>query len=88
MNETKRYELGEFDSCSEAVAACKRVVDEFLLSGDPGGKTAEELWEAYVMFGEDPFIVTTDPDCTFSAWDYSKERCAEICRPGSSTSGT
>jgi hypothetical protein len=23
-----------------------------------------------------------DPDAAFSAWDYAKERCRELCGPG------
>jgi hypothetical protein len=30
MDESERYELGEFDTLEEAVAACKKVVDAFL----------------------------------------------------------
>ena len=81
MDPSERYQLGEFDTCEMAVTACKRVVDKFLSSSNPSGKTAEELWEGYVMFGDDPFIATTDPNCSFSAWDYARQRCAEIGRP-------
>ena len=32
-DEEERYRLGEYDSCEEAVAACKMIVDEFLCKG-------------------------------------------------------
>ena len=79
MDESERYELGEFDSCESAIAACKNIVDEFLLSKHEPAQRAEEIWEGYTTFGEDPLIVTTDPACAFSAWDYAKQRCSEIC---------
>jgi hypothetical protein len=58
MDESERYKLGEFDTFDEAVAACKRIVDEFLLTGLGPTITAEVLFKSYTMFGEDPFIVT------------------------------
>ena len=41
--------------------------------------TAEELYEAYTTFGDDPSIVPSLPDAQFSAWTYARQRCAEIC---------
>jgi hypothetical protein len=41
------------------------------------GLTADEVYEKYVMFGDDPFIVAVnacDPPVAFSAWDYAKAR--------------
>ena len=71
MDESERYKLGEFDDCAAAIAACKRIVDEFLL---PNFGECEELYVTYLMFGEDPFILTDDPTCKFSARDYARER--------------
>lgn len=34
-----------------------------------------------MMFGEDPFIQGGDPECRFSAWSYTKQRCLELCSP-------
>ena len=83
MDESERYELGEFDSCESAVAACKRIVDEFLQgslgSDELQNETLQDrLWKLYSMFGDDPFIRTTDPACKFSSWDYASRRCAEL----------
>ena len=80
LDESERYTLGEFSSCAEAVAACQEIVDEFLESSFRPSMTAKELYEAYVGFGEDPFIVPADEK--FSAWDYAKRRCHEICGEG------
>ena len=71
MDENERYKLGEFDNCAAAIAACKQIVDEFLL---PNLGQSDDLLVTYVMFGEDPFIMTEDPDCKFSARDYARER--------------
>jgi len=78
MDEEARYKLGDFATLEEAVAACKRKVDEFLKVEVPPDITAAERYEQYTGFGPDPFIVTDDPDAgspPFSAWSYAKERC-------------
>lgn len=77
--EEERYKLGEYDSCQEAVEACKKIVDEFLNTEFKEGMSFKELWEGYMMFGEDPFIQEGDSNCRFSAWNYAKQRCMELC---------
>ena len=80
MDEEERYKLGDFATLDDAVAACKRMVDEFLKVEVPLDITAAERYEQYTGFGPDPFIVTDDPDAgspPFSAWNYAKERCQE-----------
>ena len=79
MDESERYKLGEFADCASAVAACKKLVDECLQQGFTESTTAEELQTSYSFFGEDPFILSDDPDCKFSARDYASRRIAEIC---------
>lgn len=84
MDEDCRYALGSFDDWKMAVAACRRIVDEFLTDSHRDGMTPEELYTGYCSYGEDPWISTLDPDCQrFSARDYAKERCQEICQEGS-----
>ncbi len=80
MDESERYKLGEFETAEAAVAAAKRIVDEYLASAYEPGMTPAELNHSYVCFGEDPFIVPQDPDSKFSAWDYARARCDELCR--------
>jgi hypothetical protein len=77
MDESERYKLGDFDDCQSAVAACKRIVDEFL-DGCDTNRGAAELFTQYTTFGEDPWISSDDASCKFSAWQYAKERCAEL----------
>ena len=79
MDESERYKLGEFETCEEAVAVCMKIVDDFLETGYKKGMSFKELYEGYVEFGEDPFIISGDKTCFFSAWDYAKKRCAELC---------
>jgi len=78
MDESERYLHGEFGSCESAIEACKRIVDEFFLSYDLGSAAPEYLLQQYAFFGEDPFIVSTDASCRFSARDYASRRCYEL----------
>ncbi len=81
LDKSHRYQLGEFDSCEAAIRACKQVVDDYLLPNYRPGMTAEQLYTSYTNFGEDPFIVTTDEQCSFSAWDYARQRSVALCAP-------
>jgi len=78
QDEGERYKLGDFAAAGEALAAARKIVDDFLRQAFRPGMTARELYSAYQGFGEDPFIVSDDPACVFSAWDYARERCAEL----------
>ena len=81
MDESERYEHGIFRTADEAIAACKRIVDDNLNDAFKPGMTEQELYEAYTMFGEDPFVVAvdnTDDAVRFSAWDYARRRCRSL----------
>lgn len=78
-DEEERYELGEFASAEEALAAARGVVDSFLGQGYRPGMSFGELYAGYTGFGQNPVILSDDPDCRFSAWDYARERCRELC---------
>lgn len=79
MDENERYKLAEFDTCKEATAACKKIVDDFLEKGYKEGMSFKELYGGYTGFGEDPFIVSDDDQCFFSAWNYARKRSTELC---------
>ena len=79
-DESARYKHGEFDTYEEAVKACKEIVDADLLNMYKEGFSAAELYSSYTSFGEDPFIKPAPKSEKFSAWDYAKLRCGEICR--------
>ena len=85
MDEAERYEHAQLHSCGEAIAACKKIVDDYLLANYNPGMTAEELYRSYTTFGEDPFVVTADKQCQFSAWEYARQRCLVLCEPDHDT---
>lgn len=82
QEEDARREHGVFDTRDEALAECRALVEQSLAAAYRPGMTAEQLYDAYVGFGDDPFIVIIDgrdDQAKFSAWTYAKERCAAIC---------
>jgi hypothetical protein len=81
MNPEARWTAGQFDTAAEAIAKCKSMVDGDLADLHEPGMTADALYQAYIHFGDDPFVAgpTGAETVTFSAWDYAKERCAAIC---------
>jgi hypothetical protein len=82
IDEAERYELGVFASLDEARSAAQALVDAYLLSAHQPGMTAQALFKSYTAFGEDPFIVAPDQEgVAFSAWEYAKRRCDDICHP-------
>jgi hypothetical protein len=76
-DEKERYRLGIFNTREEAVAACAAKVEEYFERIEKGKYSFKELWEGYMMYGEDPFISNDDGSEKFSAWNYAKTRCAE-----------
>jgi hypothetical protein len=78
----ERWEQGTYETMEEALAACRRIVDQSLESEYRPGVSAEALYGRYIHFGDDPFIVVldgSDERVAFSAWSYAKERCHAIC---------
>lgn len=78
MDTTKHWIVGEFATETEAISACKKVVDEFLGRAIEPGLAAEDLYRCYTTFGEDPFVIGPVKGPAFSAWDYAKRRCVNI----------
>jgi len=78
----ERREHGTYPTLDEALAACRDIVDQSLEQEYRAGISPEALYDRYVSFGDDPFIVVddgTDKHAAFSAWSYAKERCPAIC---------
>jgi hypothetical protein len=73
------YTHGQFDTYEQAESACRRIVDEFLTSQLRPGTTAQGLYSAYKLFGEDPYIISEESCPRFSGWDYARERCIALC---------
>ena len=67
--------LGRYLSRDEAIAACKRRVDESLAELYAPGMSAEALFQHFSLFGEEPFIAGQ----SFSAWEYAREKAARLC---------
>jgi hypothetical protein len=85
MEEDARVTFGVFATVDEAVSACRAIVDRFLAHAYRPGMTAEALYDHYQSFGDDPFIMTVDPNdarVDFSAWTYARQRCEEIAGRG------
>lgn len=83
-DEDERHEHGIFATADEAIAACKRIVDQDLEHALKPGITEQELYDAYTAFGEDPSVVpvaSTDSAVHFSAWEYARERCRALTSP-------
>lgn len=81
MDEDSRHTAGEFDTWEKAVTLAKKIVDETVIVAINDGLAPEESYDYYVMFGEDPWIVTngTEPhDACIAAWSYARERCHEL----------
>lgn len=78
MDEGERYKLGDFSAYDQALAACMRLVDDFLEARRRPGMSAPQLFEQYTSFGEDPFVVPP-AEPAFSAWDYARNRCEQLC---------
>jgi hypothetical protein len=76
---SERYQQGEYESFETAVAVCKQIVDQYLAATFKEGMSAAELYQRYVSFGDDPFVVPKPEGADFSAWVYAKQRCSEIC---------
>lgn len=77
MDEDERYVLGYFETYESAEEACRKIVDRFL--DRQTAKTADELYQLYTSFGEDPSISGPKADGrSFSAWGYAKKRSQEL----------
>ena len=79
MDESERYLAGVYDDCQTASGRCREIVDGSLVNEYKQGMSARELLDRYKSFGNDPWISSSDEQCTFSAWSYAEQRCKEIC---------
>jgi hypothetical protein len=78
MDESERYELGRYSYLEEASRVCRKLVDDWLAYTYKPGMRADHLYELYVFFGEDPFIVgppRREPWCPV----LCLELCARTC---------
>lgn len=83
QEEDDRWRQGVYETVQDAVAVCRSIVDASLEDAYRPGISAKELYDHYMNFGDNPFIVVldgTDDRSEFSAWSYAKERCRVICQ--------
>jgi hypothetical protein len=80
MDEDESYELGHHDTAPTAIAELRCLVNRSLLHLYRPGMSARELFEAYSLFGDDPYIVAEGgaPRVDVHAWDHAKKRAAEL----------
>jgi hypothetical protein len=83
MDEDERWDYGSFPSAEEALDACRKVVDESLLEEYREGASADELYDRYVSFGDEPFVVAAEgvAKVDFSARGYARARAQELAAP-------
>ena len=86
MDESERITHGEFETLEAAIQACKKIVEASLRDAYTPGMSAAELFQGYVGFGQDPWILGGQ-GVPFSAWTYARQRCDEICAAADPTAG-
>lgn len=87
MDEDERYSGGEFDYYEEAIEYCKGIVDNFLRECYKPGMKADDLYDHYLHFGEDPFIrINNEVDKEiveiikkYSSRDFAKKQSIDMC---------
>jgi hypothetical protein len=81
-DEAEAYAITGFRTEADALAKCHKIVDQDLEANAEPGRTAEDIFGYYTMFGEDPSIVgpKDKPDVTFSGWHYAKEQAHRFVR--------
>jgi hypothetical protein len=80
MDTSERYAAGEYATVADAIRAAEAIVDDDLASFYKPGMMADTLYRYYTTFGADPFVVSEDDRRHFSAWNYARERCQQICQ--------
>ena len=60
MDLDARREQGTYETVQDALAVCRGIVDHYLAEKYAPGVSANALYDDYVCFGEDPFIVVLD----------------------------
>lgn len=73
------YTQGRYATYPEAVAAARRLVEASHAEAHQPGMAAAALFAAYTMFGDDPFVIPEPAGEHFSAWEYARRRCDELC---------
>ena len=75
MGEDDTYREGAYPTLKAAISVCKQIVDADLHDDAEPGRSPEQRYSRYTMFGADPFIVGPAEAIPFSAWTYAKAQC-------------
>jgi hypothetical protein len=79
MDESEAYERPPFETAEAALEYCRRRVELCLEEALEQGVRPEDIYQQYMMFGDDPMLIAVDnPPVEFSGWGYARQRCAEI----------
>ena len=82
QDDDEAYALTDFATEADALAKCQKIVEQDLESYAEPGRTAEDIFGYYKMFGDDPSIVIPKDksSVTFSGWAYAKEEAHRFVR--------
>jgi hypothetical protein len=73
---------GSYPTYEEALARAKGIVEASI--GNSQGTTAEEIYDHYMSFGDDAFILAPagikQPEPLFSSWTYAEELAGKAAK--------
>lgn len=69
--------LGQFDNSHDAIQACKKVVEDFLINCREL-PNKEALVLEYLSYGPVPCINVADNLAVFDLYEFLDQRCAEL----------
>lgn len=78
-NREERWEVGAFRVVSEAVAAAKAMVDNFLLRNHKAQLRGRQLYEQFVQYGPDVYVDASIEEPVFLGWEYARRRVRQLC---------
>jgi hypothetical protein len=78
-DDDESYHFGTDGTYEEAVEAAQSIVLRSLRHEYKPGMTPEVLYDRYTDFGEDASVHPDGPGSHFSAWEYAKSICKEVC---------
>ena len=70
--------IGEFDNLNDAINACKKVIDGFLINSRALFPNAEALAAHYLSYGPAPCINGVENLRSFDMYGYLDKRCVEL----------
>jgi len=83
MDESERIFHGLYTTCESAISECEQIVDDCLKNSYKKDMTAIQLYESFIGFGDDPFILSDDKTCDFDSSAYAKMQSVKIVQENS-----